>query len=377
MSLLRRKGRGEEAEIPEDGEPADTEAEAVETPEPVPDAGPSEAGGLEDAGGNVTEEGPSDAACDRSCPYEPSGTIGQTLKIAKLQLKWYSKQSNVTAFMIFMMASVPLGMLAVHFLHAIPSDTFSPVSANGFLSASLILLPITSVAVASFICGSTLPREFHERTAFLSLPLPVSRLSFYLGKYLCGLLLSELTVMFVYGSGIALAAYWYPTLYLGPYLKSLAIAAVSVFFYSAYAYRKSAGSKKGAAFGSILMVTLAVPILLIVVLEVILQVFGLLPIPMGEGYEETLLDIVKGYLNIAGYLPYFISETALDILGPGYNSLRYVSINGALYLMNLSNGESSLVFGEDKDTLIAAAVAVVWGIYCLYKGYRKISRRDV
>jgi ABC-type transport system involved in multi-copper enzyme maturation permease subunit len=294
----------------------------------------------------------------RCCPYDPPGLIGQILICFKMQIRLFSKELTYIVIAL-LVVFVPMFMLALG--KYVPEMLNPLLSANRYLSVALILLPIMSVLLTSYICGSMLSDEFKERTAYLSLSLPVSRLAFYLGKYLCGLVLSELAMVFVYGSSLAVAVGVVPTFYLEPFLESLAIAMVSVFFTSSFTYMLSAYTSKGAAVLSFFILTLGIPLLL------------LTPVLMASQIGSSA-GFMEGYLEIAGYLPNFLSESAVSVMGPGFSGtyflflhdVPFVSFNGLLHL-----------FGNNKDILISMAISIILSILCLFGGYRMTSRRGL
>ncbi len=314
------------------------------------------------AGEPVHEQDEDDAAGAHRCPYDPPGLIGQILLCFKMQVQLFSKEFKYPMIALLVVL-VPLFMLALG--EFVPEILNPLLSANRYLSAALILLPIMSVLLTSYICGSMLSKEFKERTAYMSLPLPVSRLAFYLGKYLCGFVLSEIAIVCVYGSSLAVAISVVPTFYLEPFLGSLAIAMVSVFFTSSFTYMLSASTRNGSTILSFFMLTLGIPILLLV------PVFIAMFIAMQMGFT---LDWLGGYLEIAGYFPNFLSESAISVMGPGFSGTNFlflndvpsVSFNGLLHL-----------FGSNNDVLISVAISIILSILCLFRGYRVTSRRGL
>ncbi len=311
-----------------------------------------------DAGEPVREQDEDDVVDAHGCPYDPPGLIGQIILCFKMQIRLFSKENKFFVLAILVVL-VPLLMLT---LGKYVPEIFDPLlSANRYLSAALILLPVMSVLLTSYICGSMLSKEFRERTAYLTLPLPVSRLAFYLGKYLCGLVLSEITIVSVYGISLAVATSSAPAFYLEPFLESLAIAMVSVFFTSAFTYMLSARAKHGSTLISFFMLTLGIPLLLLIP--------AFMAIQMGYYWDQ-----IGGYLEIVGYLPNFLSESAISVMGPGLSGVQFfflydvpfVSFNGLLHL-----------FGNNNNIPISVAISIILSILCLFRGYKVTSRRGL
>ncbi len=273
------------------------------------------------------------------------------------QMKRFTKQRTVWLMAILLIA-IPV---AYYILKG--QGFIEPFGiANTTMGTILVLLPIMSALMATVTCASMLPTEFNERTVYLSLPLPVSRRSFYVGKFLAGFSITAGTVLAAYGISLLVSISEGGDAYTGPMLTSLVLALCGIFFLCALAYRISAKSRRAAVLKILLMMLVAIPGLAIVLAYLLTKV--------------PEIDLTA-YNFIFGYFPCFAPDLAIVNLGaPVFmGSNIWASLYGILQVFGIQAYIPGFNLGTSPA--IMCIVSVVIGLLLLESGYRKIARRDM
>lgn len=272
------------------------------------------------------------------------------------QMKRFTKQRTVWLMAILLIA-MPVLFIYLNNNGFIVSSNV----ANTTMATILILLPIISALMATVVCASMLPTEFNERTVYLSLPLPMSRRSFYIGKFLAGIAISCGTVLAAYGIALILAMNNGGEAYSGPMMESLILALCGTFFFCAMTYMFSASSKRGPVLKTLLLSVAGIPGLAYVI------AFALGQLKMTQ------------FSYILGYFPCFAQDLALTYLGTpnlGGLSLASASMYGTIQM----SGIGSLLFPGfeiGSNIAIMCAVCILLGLVMLMRGYSVIARRDM
>lgn len=203
----------------------------------------------------------SDEEAHRDVTYRIPSRLHQTVAVFMVQMKLYGKESTVVA-MIAAAVLIPVIMLVIPEVY-VSGITGLARDGTQYLGLMLILLPVMVSLMASVVCGPLIGSEFKDRTAFINLSLPVSRVSFCIGKFAAGFVLCLGMFLLAYSMGLLTTMMEYSTVDSGAVLGSLAICVVCVFSFCATAFgigAVTAGPTKGLPF---LIMTILVPVLLI------------------------------------------------------------------------------------------------------------------
>ncbi|MDR1691085.1 MAG: hypothetical protein LBR42_04500, partial [Candidatus Methanoplasma sp.] len=109
--------------------------------------------------------------------------LRQAICVFKLQMRLYSKSISTYIFILFALL-IPL----FAFSGALEKIIGGWVELN--IAYVLILLPLMIVAIPARFSGKIMSSEFRNRTAFINFPLPMSRITFFMGKFLAALTMS-------------------------------------------------------------------------------------------------------------------------------------------------------------------------------------------
>lgn len=286
-----------------------------------------------------------DEEAHRDVVYELPSAIKQIKECFMIQMKRYTRQKAMW-FGAVLLILIPV---LFYLFKSVPSiEGMLPDShiTNIYIASLLEFMPVIVPLLACIACGSMLSQEFNERTVYLSLPLPMSRSTFYLGKFLAGLVLIEGVIAAAYGLCIILALTVTDSTYTGKIAESLIMAMSYGFFCCALTYGLSTKLRRGST------------MLPLVILFIILPIAGIALAQFGD--NETLI-------KIASYFPCFSMESALLILG----DTMPISVWGIAGFM------TKLVLVPGKSVGIMAAVSIVFGLIFLYLGDRAVKRRDM
>lgn len=300
-----------------------------------------------------------DSDAHRDMVYSPPSWVRQMIICYMTQMKRFTKERSIW-LMLILLALIPILYLVATKLIGVPTSHVT----NIFMSVPLFAMPVISMFICSSTCGTMLPREYNERTIYLTLPLPMSRSAFYLGKFLAGFTLCTGVITAAYGISILMALTIGNTdvSYTGAIFTSLLIMVCTTFFLCSFVYMLSAVSKRGA--------TLKALVLLVVALPGIVVLFNALPsVESLQSFKGPLEAIAGAFL----YLPVLGPDLAINHLGASgiseYFMMDYLSVG--------SFGKMAFGMKLGMDTVIMCLVAIVLGALCLYRGFVKIRRRDM
>ena len=306
-----------------------------------------------------TERTLSDADAHRDVSYELPSNIKQIWIAYLTQMKRFTKEKTVWGLLV-LLALIPI--IYIVLINNLMEVENSHVT-NIYISTCLMAMPIISMFICTTVCGSMLPREYNERTIYFSLPLPMSRFAFYIGKFFAGLTLCWGVITAAYGISILMALMGgTDATYSGPLFKSLLVMMASTFFFCAFTYMMSAHSKRGSSMRAILFLAIALPALIILV-KFLPNVEAL------SSFKEPLsaLGDLLLYLPVAG------PDLAMASLGQ--------PVISAMFNMNCL---SLLAFGQlmtpitmDMNAIVMILTSRVLGIACLAGGFFIIRRRDM
>lgn len=295
----------------------------------------------------------------RDAVYELPSTFRQILVCYMTQMKRFTKERTIWGLLI-LLALIPLIYYALDSSLGMSNSHVT----NIFIAMPLMLMPIISMIVCSTVCGSMLPREYNERTVYLSLPLPMSRFAFYIGKFLAGLTLCWGVITAAYGLSIILALTIGKTdvTYSSPMFTSLMIMMETTFFLCAFVYMLSANSKRGSAMKSMLLLIVVIPIFVLVVQY----------LPNAEAFA-SFKEPLTVLSDLVVYLPVLGPDLALTHLGQSMNAV----LMGVSCFSVFSFANAFVPIDMSMDVLVMTIVSIVLGVICLAVGYMRIRRRDM
>ena len=279
----------------------------------------------------------------RDVTYHIPSFMKQTMIVFMVQMKLFAKM-KWTYFMLFVALLIPIVVVAGgDFLqNFMMMNGFASDYSNTYIGGLLSFLPLLIGLFTSVLCGTQLPNEFKERTAYMNVSLPMSRISFYLGKYLAGFVMCLGVFMFAYGMAIATSTMKYDSIFADLLGQSLSLTIVAVFAYSATAYCIGSFMRRGSSMVPFIVMAIALP----AVCALGFMYF------MSEGTD----------LSWVFNLPCFLGEAALGVLGSQMSGSVGMLI---LPYMDLSSVSTNIVVG------------IVWGIAFFVLGMIKTVRREM
>ena len=260
-----------------------------------------------------------------------------------VQMKLFSKM-KWTYFMLFVALLIPVIIFVGEDMLMLVMTTYGFVTdySNTYIAGLLAFLPLLLGLFTSVLCGSQLPNEFKERTAYMNVSLPMSRASFYLGKYLAGFVMSLAIFMFAYGMAIATSMMKYDAIFADLLSASLGMTIVAVFAYSSTAFCIGSFMRRGSSMVPFILMTVALPL----ICSLLFAYF------QADGPDLSGLFL----------LPCFLGEAALGILGAQMSGSVGIIIMQYMDLTNLA---------------LNITVGVVWGVLFLLLGLFKTMRREM
>jgi len=202
-----------------------------------------------------------DAQAHRDAKYQIPSMFMQILLMFRTQMALYSKRKAiyVTLVMAIMIPLIYMGLKGL--LPAAAWQTFAEDSGSGMIGLLLSMMPFIMALFTAFVCGSLIPSEFTERSAYMNMALPMSRLSFCLGKYLAGLVITIGVFIFAYGMAMigSLTAYdYFDEEALG---MSFVITLLATLFYSSFSFMMGCFMKRGASLVSMVTLVFIFPLI--------------------------------------------------------------------------------------------------------------------
>lgn len=280
-----------------------------------------------------------DEEAHRNSRYSIPGFMVQTGTMFMVQMKLFAKEK-----WMYVMVVAALLMPVLVYLEHDPlvgmAELLMGMSmdlSNGMIAMCLSMLPLMMGLFTSIACGTQIPNEFKNRTAYLNMSLPMSRASFYFGKYLAGLVMCLGVFIFAYGMAIATAMMYYDTVFTDLLATSLAITVFAIFAYTSTAFCIGCFMKKGSSLVPFILLAIVIPTV----------------VTLGCSYFED---------NTLMILPCFLCEAAVGLLG----STGTVSVGlMALGMMDLTKVDIMIV------------VSVAWSVAFLAIGLMKTMRREM
>ena len=287
-----------------------------------------------------------DEEAHRNVSYELPSKLRQIKECFMIQMKRYTRQKTMW-FAAILLILIPLLFLLFEKVDSLEGMLPTTEVTNIYIVSLLVFMPTITPLLACMSCGSMLSQEFNERTVYLSLPLPMSRNSFYIGKFLAALALVEGVVIAAYGICMILAMTVTERTYTVEIAKSLIVMMAYVFFCCAVTYALSTKLRRGSTMLPFILLFLVLPIA-----GICLGFFG-----------KTDLAI-----TVASYFPCFAPETAMLALG----NTTPVSTWGIARMMFMG-----LTFNPGSSSLLMTLIPLALGVVVLILGSRVVKRRDM
>lgn len=304
-----------------------------------------------------------DSEAHRDVIYTPPSAIKQIWICYMTQMKRLTKEKSIWLLVILLALMPVIYILINKFMGLAPSHI-----TNISLALPLFGMPVITMLICSAVCGSMLPREYNERTVYLSMPLPMSRFTFYISKFVAGLTLCWGVIAAAYGISTLLVMLYSGTdeTYTGAMVKSLLIMFASTFAICSFVYMLSASSKRGATLKALILLVVGIPIIPVIVWV----------LPSFEAMS-SVVEPLTTVGDVLQYLPVLGPDLALYNLGES----PFAAMLG-MKCISLPSFASMAVstmipIRLTADATIMCIVSVVIGVLCLLRGYRKIKRRDM
>lgn len=212
-------------------------------------------GTWEDSGYSATDE---EAHRDRV--YNPPNFVVQMLIVMFAQLKLFAK-GKAAIVLIVMIAIMPIVVfLLPDYINQIASN-FGATISNAYTGFLLVMLPLFLALFTAKQCGTQIPNEFKERTAYMSIPLPMHRLAFYFGKYLAGFLYCLALFLLAFGVAVACTAAKFDSFYTDVLLQAFAGTVVAILVYSSTAFCLGCFLRRGSVLLPLVLNLVAFPLL--------------------------------------------------------------------------------------------------------------------
>ncbi len=280
----------------------------------------------------------SDAEAHRDVSYDGGSSIKRILGIFINQMKLFSK-NKWTFILMFAAVLIPILILGVEDLANLMKNLST--GSTSYIGTLLCLMAPMVCFFTAVLCGTQIPNEFKERTAYMSLPLPVTRMEFYIGKYLAGFVLCLGIFLMAFGFATLMAMQEYDAFFSGDIASALLCTVVTIFMFSATSFCVGCFMKRGS--------TLLPLMLLLVILPVLSLVLYLV-------YD----------VNAVLMMPWLLPDAIVMTLGSGMTysvmGLFSVLVDTTIITDNLS---------------LMVALGVVWGIAFLALGAYKMNRREM
>lgn len=288
----------------------------------------------------------SDHEAHRDVVYKLPSKMRQIMECFMIQMKRYTRQKVIWVSVVLLLLIPTLFFL---FENVEALDGMLPTTdvTNIYIASLLEFMPLITPLLACIACGSMLSQEFNERTVYLSLPLPMSRHSFYIGKFLAGLTLIEGVVIAAYGISMVLAMTATTKTYTLEIAKSMVVMMAYVFFCCSITYAISTKIRRGSTMLPFILLFLVLPIIGICLAFFVKEDWG---------------------ATVAAYLPCFGPESALMSLG----NIAPISTWGISRIMFYG-----LKFNVGSNMLLMTLIPIAIGLVFLYLGNLAIKRRDM
>ncbi len=283
----------------------------------------------------------SEAAFARKA-YVPPSDLSQTWTCLVNRISLLARQRSVWALFL-LVTTIPV--LHVALSAALPGFFKDSDVSNVDMSYILAALPVVSALVSSAVCGSMVHDDHGGRTAYLTVPLPISRRSIYVGRFMAGFTICSAITLGAYGVAAAISLLETSVQFTPWIAASLVTSLAGTFFACSFAYLLGTCFRRGAPILSLALLAVAMPLA---------GVLLALSVPPASG--------------VVGYVPIYAFDLSLDLLG----GATHASVPGLFDGMQ----PASAGFSAGPDPILACALCIIAGIAVLLAGCRINDRRD-
>jgi len=287
----------------------------------------------------------SDEEAHRNVKYKIPNVFSQTITMFRTQMSLYSKRKFIYVILV-MAILIPVIYYMTKDFMSLGSAVTTP-NGTGLMGLLICLYPFMIAIVTGFLCGSSVPSEFNDRSAYMNMALPMSRTSFMLGKYLAGLVITVGIFVFAYGMSMAAALMKYQYFEEQALMNSFVLLVMSVLVYTSFSFFLGSVLKRGANILSFLLMMVVMPAVEIYLL-------------LNENINGTTYAL----------FPNLMSDNMVMALG----SNLMASPGGTI---NLITSGAITTLAADADLAAMCGVSVVWSVAFLILSIIAINRREM
>ena len=302
--------------------------------EPSEDERPK--GTWEDSGYRMSDE-----EAHRDTVYHIPNQFMQVVAVFKTQMSLYSKRKSI--YLVLVMA------VMIPILYVLAKDIFdfgmvAEASGTGLIGALLSMLPFIMGIFTASLCGSVMPAEFNDRSAYMNMALPMSRTAFCLGKYLAGVVITIGVFVFAYGMAMAGSLITYSFFDEEALTKSFTMMLLSVLVYTSFTFAMGCFIKRGATIVSFLIIAIVLPVI-------------------------ELYMFMNSYIDMSGFMlfPNMLPDLACLTLGSNISMSPMGVLNMLVHIVNPAS----------LDLLLSAAISAAWSVAFMVLGIIAIERREM
>jgi len=198
-----------------------------------------------------------DEEAHRNVSYEIPGVFMQTMLMFRTQMALYSKRKSVY---ISLVMAVMIPLIYIGLKDLMDFTILTEASGSGMIGLLLSMMPFIMALFTAFVCGTAIPSEFTERSAYMNMALPMSRVSFCLGKYLAGLVITIGVFIFAYAMAMVGTMTEYDYFDEEALGMSFVMTLLATVFFSSFAFMIGCLLKRGASLVSLVLMVFAVPL---------------------------------------------------------------------------------------------------------------------
>jgi ABC-type transport system involved in multi-copper enzyme maturation permease subunit len=283
----------------------------------------------------------SDEEAHRNVRYTIPGVLAQTIFMFRTQMALYSKRKSIY-FTLVMAVMIPLIYIGLKDL--MDFTILAESSGSGMIGLLLCMMPFIMALFTAFLCGTLVPSEFSERSAYMNMALPMSRTSFCLGKYLAGLVITIGVFIFAYGMAMVGTMTEYDFFDEEALAKSFVMTLLATLFFSSFSFMMGCLMNRGAALVS--------------------MVFMVFVLPLVELYLYA-----NDYMSqdVFVLLPNLLPDMACLVLGSHFAASPVGSLNVLVNLIDPSQ----------FPIITCTAIAVISSLVFLILGIMAVNRREM
>ena len=282
-----------------------------------------------------------DAQAHRDTKYSIPNAFMQTVYMFKTQMALYSKRKAIYIVLV-MAVLIPIIYMGIKDLFNLTSLT--EASGSGMVGILLSMLPFILGLFTAFLCGSVVPSEFIERSAYMNMALPMSRTSFCIGKYLAGLVITLGVFIFAYGMAIAGAMTTYDYFDEEALGLSFVMTTLAILIYTSFSFSMGCLLKRGASILSLILMVFVFPLL-----------------------ELYLFMNDNISLDTFMMMPNLLPDMACMTLGSYFTGSPVGTINLLIHVID----------PLDYNLLAVSAISLIWTVGFLVLGILFVRRREM